>query len=312
MAPRPVLQALLVPFAIAGCRAVPPTHGSSAREGHVRAERPDDASRVAASLDELAPRVRALLPDTRERRVEVWVQEDPVLYRFPHFSYADADGLYVAGAGRIHLRRDAEHLDRTLAHELVHASLGEAWRTLPGTLEEGVCDVASAALCPDAAGSLRAGRLAAAAFATGGLVVELLAPRHGAGPAPVRIALSADPPLEIDPLEVFRARGGLAPSSLSPARKRALYGLAYLVVERIVERRGWPGLHALVARAEADERERVPEAWLLDAAGLSCDRESWRRALAEALGPRELSQLARLHAEVVPADLVGLVWSPPH
>lgn len=300
------------------CQVAPPAHSTAAQAGVVRASRQGDATRVAEYLDDLAPRVLSLVPDSHPQKLEVWVQDAPALYRFSSSSYSDADGFWAEDPGRIHLRESAENLERTLAHELVHASIGRSWRTLPGTLEEGLCDVASARLCASGATRMRGGRLLSAAFATGGLVLELeLVVPAEVHPLGIRMAfttrvrLEGDPPLAIDPMEVFHLQAGLSSATLSSEVKKACYGLSYLVVERIVERRGFTGLNELCRRASAERHDRVPAEWLLEAAELRPDARSWQEAVIEALGPAELEELVRSHPQFLAQALAGFFapWS---
>jgi hypothetical protein len=308
-------NALLLTFSAStfqACQVAPPASSATARFGVVRAADSAEAKRVATLLDQLAPRVVSLVPDTRTQELEVWVQESPALYRFSTSSYSDADGFWAEDRGRIHLRASAENIERTLAHELVHASLGRSWRTLPGTLEEGLCDVVSARLCTSGATHMRGGRLLSAAFATGGLVLELevIVPAevHPLGIRTAfntRVRLEGDPPLELDPLEVFHLKAGLSSATLTTEVKKACYGLSYLVVERIVDRRGFTGLHELCRRARAEGRSEVPQEWLLEAAELTPELRSWREAVAVSLGSAELEELVRTHPEFLVQALSG-------
>lgn len=300
--------------ALASCRALPPAARAETGFGEVRAERPEEAARIARALDRLAPRVVELLPHATRRDLDVWVQRVPRLFRFGGDAYEEADGFWAAGPERIHLREAADDLERTLAHELCHAFLDPCWERLPGTIEEGLCDVVSVRLAPRSAARMRAGRLSAAAFALGGLALDLSVtlPAPEGGPS---VTLSTGLLLEgavtprTDPLDALRVRAGLSSTRMEPARKKALYGLALLVVERIVERRGIEGLHALCERAAREGRETVPEDWLLAAAGLPADdSEAWREAAEAALGEEELAALVALYPDVV---LVGLGRSLP-
>ncbi len=295
---------------LSGCQVGPPKEREVAREGVVRAEDRLLAISVGRELDALVPQVLELLPDTRRRPLEVWVQEVPALYAFKTSAYSDADGFYAEGAQRIHLREGSDNLQRTLVHELVHATLGSSWRMLPGTLEEGLCDVVSARLCPDSAPRLAAGRLSSAAFATGGLVLDVeLESRalDGDGEKQVcwsaRLRLDGEPRLRLDPLRAFDVRAGLSTSDLAPEEKKACYGMAFLIVQRIVDRGGFEGLHALCARAEAEGLASVPVERLLAAAGLSDSTLAFRTAIDEAFGPAELHELVRAHPEFLVSTL---------
>jgi len=272
----------------------------------VRASTAQEARDVAAALDALLPEVLAEVPDARARDLEVWVQKEPELYRFPPSStYRESDGFFSDRLARIHLRAGADDVRRTLAHELVHACLGPSWRELPGTLEEGLCDVVATRLCPSSAARLRAGRLLAAALALGGLDLAQEVPEHGSGEVGsglhyVQHVFAERRSDRIDPLEVFRSHAGRSTATMPGDLKKAFYGLAFLVAERIVERRGLEGLHALVC---ASGRARAPEIEvdrLLEAAGLTRSPGDWRRAISEAFGPAEIAEVSRL----VPGILV--------
>jgi len=293
---------LAVVFGSASCQALPPPARADARMGVVRAGSPEEARRVAVALDDLLPAVIAEVPDSRARALEVWVQEEPNLYVFPGSSaYREADGFFSDRLSRIHLRSKSDDVERTLAHELVHASLGSSWHALPGTLEEGLCDVIAVRLCPESAPRLRAGRLLAAALAIGGLDLEIridleVGPEAGVSELSFvqRLVPAGDAAVELDPCEVFRTRAGISSTFVSRARKRALYGLAFLVTERIVARHGIEGFHRLAESLGECRGSEEAVDLLLTAAELTPDREDWRQALAEALGPAEMAELSRL------------------
>ncbi len=304
---RAAILGVVLAIGTASCQALPPPARADAREGVVRAGSPEEARGIATALDALLPAVLSELPDSRTRRLEIWVQDEPALYRFPLTSaYRDADGFFSDRLARIHLRAGADDVERTLVHELVHASLGRSWRTLPGTIEEGLCDVVAARLCPRSAARLRSGRLLAAALAVGGLDLEVRCAPGGGARDPgsevrfvQRVLPTPDRSFALDPLEVFRAHAGLSTSAMSGERKKALYGLAFVVAQRIVDRRGVAGLHDLASYR--GNPERAAEAFLA-AAGLSRKPEDWRRAIAEALGPAEIAELSRMQPESLAPD----------
>jgi hypothetical protein len=287
----------------ASCQVLPPPARADARAGVVRADSPEEALEVAAALDELLPEVISVLPDSRPRELEVWIQREPALYRFPPSSaYREADGFFSDRLARIHLRAGADDVRRTLAHELVHASLGKSWRALPGTIEEGLCDVVASRLCPAASPRLRAGRLIAAGLALGGFDFECPAAESRSDLRFVQHVFSperrADP---LDPMDVFRSHAGRSTAAMPSDTKKALYGLAFVVAERIVDRRGLEGFHALVERsARRAGTEEELEAYL-EAAGLTRDPEAWRRAVSEAVRSIEPSEIARLVPGIAPA-----------
>ena len=296
---------------LGACQVFPPSEEARGKQGNVRAASQAQADELARALDELAPRVRALLPDARDRPLSVWVQDVPELYWLPRTVMAEADGFYAPGLHRIHLREQAEDIERTLAHELVHATLGRSWEALPGTLEEGLCDVVAAQLCPASAARLRAGRLSSASLSLGSIDFELdasLAPEARADGLRVsflaRLRVDGAAAVPVDPLDVFRSSAGLSSAKLSPHVKKALYGLAGMVVQRIVDRRGFTGLHDLCVRARAQDHEHIPTEWILEAAGLDRDHEHWRDALLAGMGQPELLEFVRGHPDLATPALV--------
>lgn len=310
--PRIPLLLFLAP-ALGGCLAAPPRERIASRAGVVRAATQAEAEEVSALLGTLSSQVVALLPDAEiGSELEVWLQEEPGLYRFPAPASGTAEGLWSANHARILLSSGAEDLERTLAHELVHAALGDTWRTLPGSLEEGLCDVVSARVSNEGAPRLRAGRLSSAALACGGLGIELEV-RESDGSRrgwTARIVLSGDEPAR-DPLAVFRVQAGLSSTRLRSGVKRSYYGLSFLVVERVVERVGLEGLHELCLEAGRQGLSQVPHTWLLEAAELSSDPEEWRRAAVMALGPLELRELFDMYPEFAVDAVAQILWDTP-
>lgn len=261
-------------------------------------------------LDELHPRLLAVLPGARRDSVEVWMQDEPHLYHFPGEAGSDAEGLYAPAQDRILLSRGLEDTERVLAHEMVHAMLDKSWRTLPGTLEEGLCDAIAARVSSVGVARLRAGRLSSAALVCGGLQleVEVSLPTEVAGERrgwSSRVSLSSDEGVDQPQREVFRVAAGLSSTRLEPSVKRGFYGLSFLLVDRILERRGLEGLHALCTRATAEGFDRIPRPWLLEAAELEDDTRAWGRAAAKGLGAEELRQLARLYPAIVADATLG-------
>lgn len=281
--------------------------------GIVRGDTPQETRALSATLERLRPAVLALLPDSELDDLEVWIQEHPSLYRTSHEAASDAEGLWAESHSRILLSRSADNLERTLAHELVHAALGATWRPLPGSLEEGLCDLISARISSKGAARLRAGRLSSAALACGGLKMELDIGRSArvAGPHRggwlARIVLTGEEQEPDAHLDVFRVEAGLSSSNLTSGIKRGFYGLSFLVVARIVEAYGVDGLHEMCEVAASDGFSRVPQSWLLAAADLDRDQSTWRRAAAEAFGEAELVELLRMYSDFVVDALVGYI-----
>ena len=283
------------------CLVNPPQALVHAKEGIVRGSNQTEAMALSMTLDRLGPILLKTVPGTRSvEGLEVWIQDKPGLYSFPHQSNGEAEGLWAESHDRILLARDADDLERTLAHELVHASLGEGWNALPGTLEEGLADQISTTLVPEGAARLRAGRLASAALATGGLglTLEVELPEQASSWV-ARITLSGTRPSENPQREVFRLAAGLSSTRVDAAAKRGYYGLAYMLIERIVKRQGLEHLHSMCLSAKAQGHNRIPRPWLLAAAGLEDSPEAWRVAALEGMGAQELRELMRMHPDFV-------------
>lgn len=299
----PAPWAVLAVFVLGlpACLVTPPSALVHAEEGIVRGSTELEARALGLQLDRLKPRVECCLPGTRSvDGLEVWIQDKPGLYAFPHQSNGEAEGLWAESHDRILLARDADDLERTLAHELVHAALDESWRTLPGTLEEGLADQISTQLVPEGATRLRAGRLASAALATGGLglTLEVENLEHQTTWM-ARITLSGSRPSAEPQRDVFRLAAGLSSTRVTPASKRGYYGLAFLLVNRIVERQGVEHLHNLCVSAAEQGLSQVPRPWLLAAADLADSAEAWRQAALERMGAAELRELMRMHPDFV-------------
>jgi hypothetical protein len=301
----PVLALVLAGIAGA-CAAVPPPIAVGTPYGVVHAESRHKATEVAELLVDLCPRVRATLPGTIDRPIDVWVQR--VLRD-------DANGARGAGvkgftllsgefrAKRIHLLEDGE-LSWYLSHELVHASLDSSWHTLPGLLEEGLGDVVAEALNREHAERIRAHRLFTSSSFFQGVIFQLAYQRledRAWVESPVRLEVLGEG-TDIDVTELV----GLSRHDL---RKRfrevpePFYGLAYLIVSRIVERRGFDGLHELCTRAHAAGLDVVPPKHLLAAAELDPARFTPEQ-LASFFGRDETRQLLMMQPDIF-ADTIA-------
>jgi hypothetical protein len=263
-------------------------------------------------------RVLKIVPNTRSTPLEVWIQDELKLYAFNKNSYNDADGFWAEDVSRIHLRSGARHLERTLVHELVHASLDESWKLLPGTIEEGLCDWVSTVACPHTSAQLRAGRLSAACFGLGALEIEVelrsaFSESGSSVAAHASILLDGGIRPPIAPMEVFTLEAGRSNSGIPGPRKKALYGLAYFLVERIATSDGGlEGLHQLCVRANAEGLEEVPAAWILKAADLKGSTDSeWKECLADSFAGPELAELVAMYPDFLGSAIDRLVVPPP-
>ncbi len=304
-----------VSLAFSACLARPPAEFATARLGTVRAATSARAEHVARAFDELAPLVLAQIPGARLEPLEIWVQETPTLYVLRASTYSDTDGFWAEGVRRIHLRDGADHIERTLAHELVHSSLAPEWGALPGTIEEGLCDVIAARVVPDAARRLRSGRLATAAAALGGLPIEVdlwLEVDEPKGTVvargiEARLRIVGEGEAHVDPLDVFVVRAGLSTARAEPEARRAFYGIGFLVAERIEARIGLAGLHALCVETIASGGREIAPAALLRAADLGPDADSFRAAILESLGPLDLREILRSHPSMLVEPVAELL-----
>lgn len=290
-------SAALLLLSLSSCLAAPPSVSFETLSGTVRADSQLEARTIADKVRELSPRLLATLPGSElSADLEVWMQDEPHLYTGLLDSASGAEGLYSPGHHRIMLGRYIEDKERVLAHELVHAAIDASWSPLRGTLEEGLCDVVAAEVVPEQAARLRAGRLASAALACGGLRIGLdvhdSRPRGSAKigwSAAIQLTTQGETPES--PLSMFRVQAGLTSTPLKASVKRGYYGLAFLVVDRI----GVDSLYHLCRRAEFEGFDRLPLSWLLEAANLDEETSTWRRAAAEGMGDAELIELIRMY-----------------
>ena len=296
---------------LGACAATPPPVAVATPYGVVRAETEEKASEVAVMLRDLAPRVQEVLPGTTDRPIDVWVQK--VLRDGSHGERAEGVKGFTLLSGefkakRIHLLEDGE-LSWYLAHELVHAQLDQSWRTLPGLLEEGLGDVVAEMLNEEHAERIRAHRLFTSSGFFGGVLFRLAyqqidAPEGGSPwvEAPIRIEV-LDGAVDADVRELL----ALSRHSLRKVYKEVpepFYGLAYLVVSRIVERRGLEGLHELCQEAEARSLEVVPVDEMLAAADL--DPKAFDpEFLSSLFGEDETRQLLLMQPELFAETVVS-------
>tara|TARA_R110002072_G_scaffold36858_6_gene108232 strand:- start:1701 stop:2744 length:1044 start_codon:yes stop_codon:yes gene_type:complete len=289
--------------------ATPPAAYVRAADGNVRAASYAEADRVSRLLDRLAPEVVAMIPGgVLPDDLEVWIQETPRLYAMPGAGVADAEGLWSERHHRVMLGRNADDMERTLAHELTHAALDGSWHRLPGTIEEGLCDAVSASLVESGAARLRAGRLSSAALACGGLGLHLDLSMSDTNKGwTARVRLTGEDTVQNPQQEVFRIQAGLSSTRLSSSTKRGFYGMAFLLAERTIDRIGMDGLYELCERAAALGHSQVPRPWLLEAADLPDDANVWRTAAAAAMGERELVELVRMYPDFAANSITAFV-----
>src|SRR5262245_8072922 len=258
--------------------------------GMVRADTAEQARELAEMLVDLRPRVVALLPDAVDRSTEVWL--DSRLRGSELAGDRSVAARTNGSAPRIQLRRDATgiDLDCLLAHELWHALMGASWDPLPAVMKEGLCDTLAAQLVPRSAPLARALRLFAARFAFGDQALDVALTEPGLGGRwGTRIDIASPGPGRRAPMDALALRGRGVLLKPETEDEDVLYGYGLLIVERAMRRVGIEGLHTLCVESREQGTDVVPLDWLLWAAGLDADPDTWNRALAEAFGPEELA-----------------------
>jgi hypothetical protein len=265
----------------ASCLAPPPPIALETPYGEVRAESESTAREFARLFEELVPRVRELLPGSQECGVDLWVQEELCVYRHRPRP-ASVRGFTLIGADsepcRIHIQEGGQ-TSWYLTHELVHALIGRDWGPLPGILEEGLADRIAEELNPRHASHIRAHRLLnASAFTHGlGVCIAYSYPEAGRSPRGWKRCLRHSQVQATDPLDPSLVRE-LLETPRTELRRRwpelpePFYGIAWLIVSRIVEREGLDGLHQRCRDAREAGQRLIPADALLAAAEVDLDR----------------------------------------
>jgi hypothetical protein len=309
MAPRLATRALVglaLALGAAACLAPPPPIVVGTPFGDVRADTPEKAREIAGLLEELAPRVRELLPGSQDRTVDVWVQNELQVYRF-HKRPESVRGFTLLAsefrAKRIHLQEGGQS-PWYLSHELVHALIGPSWKRLPGILEEGLGDVIAEKLNPEFAFHIRAHRLLNASALTGGfyLNVAYSAPRAGRSSREWPRYVSSTRVLTETSVPRQRLQDLFQTSRAElhrrwPELPESFYGFAWLVVARICDRGGIEALHRLCLRAEAEGLDLVPPEWIFAAADMDPEQID-ADFLTSCFGPAEIHAASYLQSEL--------------
>ncbi len=301
------LALLALLLALGGCAAPAPRVEVFHALGSVRADNLASAQRFSQLVTGLQPRISEVVPDTTTRFTEVWVQ-DRLQHRLGQAAPLDVKGFTLISSdkqrGRIHMRADTDYPHWFLSHELVHALLGPTWDTIPAVIEEGLCDVVAADLHSDVAPRIRALRAIEASLFFGRMlvVVEHRGNTPGNRLRESEIWFHYDRGAYGDTIESV-----LEPPTLDLKRRPsnmgdALYGLGFLVAERIHRSSGLDGLNALCREAHDAGLDAVPVARLLEAADLS-NPNTRANAPRELLGAAEFNSWVELlpgfHADLL-------------
>jgi hypothetical protein len=257
-------------------------------------------------LADVAPQVARSLPALRPRAMEVQV--------LPRIGWSGAPPVWEQTAGAhfrtstsdwIQLREEGGPRPGVLAHELVHAWLGEEWEALPAIVEEALCEVVAEGADP----AERAGRRLASVlyFETafkGGFRFDA----QGNPVEPRRLSVAGSPPvfvvesfhgtarmrierkgipgvmemLELDDDELLTYR--------DLGQQNLMRAVGYAVVSRIrIER-----LLELCLRAREEGLSRIPADWLLDAARIESRKlADWSPIFLSWYGDAEKAELLR-------------------
>ncbi len=310
----PALAAGILSASLA-CTSPGPPESVVTAHGIVRGGDRARTLEVAGWLEEVYPRVVALLPGARPQPAEVWLMPS-----LPDQATSRGGGLaegvtwfdWEDNPARIQLLAEGRNLRFILSHELAHALLGPSWRTIPGALAEGMSDLLAAWINPDLAPAIRADRLVRASAYTGGLRLRLvgnLGRLHPGRPGPLETGTwllvsttGSTPAMELEELLA------LGFSDLNTRRRSEslpdYYGVGFVLATRIAERQGLEGILALCTRARDLGHEVVPPSWVLRAAHLE-DPARWQETFDRMLGKEELRALIRENPELLVGAAVG-------
>lgn len=298
---------------LGGCVAVeapPPPITERTPTGIVRAHSAATTLEVAGWLEQLVPEVYARLPGTRPLVPEVWVQRGLRLHENqPPPDWVD--GFTTSAPDRIHLREEAEELQAILCHELVHLFLDESWSALPTVIEEGLCErVAMELTGSEGARYFTAKRMVTAVYLGTG---DLLLARRFALPEAFEVRSEVMLRMQVEmrpesagPLECLDLAGGYA--DIRDGRIGAEhYGFGTWLVDRIVRRIGYWGLHELCLQANARGQKLIAREQILTAAGLPANPVEWRPILASSFTEVDLVVVAERFREAILASVASFL-----
>lgn len=249
---------------------------------------------VVRLLDDLAPRVPGIVPECEMRRVDVRLVRE-----LSNENWSGA--TYTVRARRwmeLPENESDARLSATMAHELVHYMIGRDWSTLPGIVEEGLCDSVAHVLVPASAPLERARYAVMLGTALDGLyrfdAERIVGRGETAVFAPDLMTYTVRAPIDRSEVPTFEEALSYDLSDPGSTRTSGLRGLldalGYLMVSRI----GVHDLLALCRRARVQHLAQVPPTWLLEAAGLqNAGRERWLRAIDLLVGDAEKRALLR-------------------
>ncbi len=240
---------------------------------------------VRRDIEESVAQVRAFLPATRDEPV-VFRLQDSVAGGIT--SDRDLRGAHLAIGGFDWVLLDVDVVTQnTIVHECVHALLGERWRGLPKSIEEGLAEYVARELTDDEPDH-EAGMAAALWQLVPGLDARLVDASTDDVLVTFRSvptkALSLERLYAIDTLDLwFMDRDDFAYAYVTSA----------FLVRRIVERWGLDGLLELCERSSARGQCTVALDDVLAAAELTRDFASWTAPASDALDERTVQAIGK-------------------
>jgi hypothetical protein len=282
--PRYPARASVLPLLFAACMTPAPPVRVAGALVTVHAESEHAARELARRADDAAAWIRSICPETRSSRPVIWRVEHIEPFRgFPFAEETDGLHFQFLCIDRIYLAQYAESGAET--HELGHYLLGGDWRRLPPFLQEGLANWFHIH-DPGVDGTLRGDLLSAiAALALGVDVLIELRPTTSPGlvqPRGLRGSFGFTSQLPGPEQVATRSKSALVFQPI--AERLTAHAHGYVLVERVIARKGLTGLLDLCRRARQENRARVPLEWLYAAAGVA-DEHGLRHAVQAELSP---------------------------
>ena len=272
----PALLALVLSVCLSGCLGVPTEPRSAVileqPWGIAGGQSREEAQRLVQMVEHVLPAYRDL---------EGFVERPLRAHITGSLGHARLAGITVeplVGGAWLAVDRDSQDFELALAHELAHFYFEEQQARFPSIIEEGMCELLSD-LAYDASDLFRRRLMLAGVAYLDHLEFRVKDPRGKLSVESLRAnAPDIEAALAMDWAELFGA---------DRATAVACYGLGYLLVRRI----GWDGILSLLRRADRGQHAMVPNAWIMEQAGLRPPYDlDLRRILVQELGLEELER----------------------
>ena len=255
---------------VSGCTSLPSEPSSSfvvERSWGLAGGRTQEESLYLAQIVEKVLPVYSRLEGFTQRPLRAHLTGDLGVDHFAGMSIEAPDSR-----AWIMVRRDAQDVELTVAHEMAHYYFDELQSKFPTIVEEGLCELQSGMVF-DAREQFETRLVMAAVSHLERVTIEV---QGAESKAMLAWLLESVPSIE-EALEIGRS-GNLETSLRTAATS---YGLGWLLVELI----GWEGMLLLAHRSDQEGLERVPAEWILAAADLQpLTQENLEWAFRRALG----------------------------